>query len=42
MDAFFQGPSYARSSWSYESLKNFRQISPRVQNHLKLVSLRHR
>ncbi|KAL3499722.1 hypothetical protein ACH5RR_038815 [Cinchona calisaya] len=28
-----------RSGWSYESLKNFRQISPVVQTHLKQVYL---
>ncbi|KAL9264483.1 Bax inhibitor 1-like protein [Drosera capensis] len=28
-----------RSSWSFDTLKNFHQISPRVQNHLKLVYL---
>ncbi|ONK62644.1 uncharacterized protein A4U43_C07F6330 [Asparagus officinalis] len=39
MESFFQGRSATRSSWNYESLKNFRQISPRVQNHLKLVYL---
>ncbi|CAL9195208.1 unnamed protein product [Musa hybrid cultivar] len=34
MDAFFKS-----GSWSHESLKNFRQITPAVQNHLKLVYL---
>nr|XP_043627872.1 bax inhibitor 1-like [Erigeron canadensis] len=28
-----------RNSWSYDSLKNFRQISPLVQTHLKQVYL---
>ncbi|KAJ4955395.1 hypothetical protein NE237_012178 [Protea cynaroides] len=37
--SFFQSQSTSRSGWSYESLKNFRQISPLVQNHLKLVYL---
>lgn len=36
MDSFFQ--STPSSSWSYDSLKNLREISPVVQNHLKLVS----
>ncbi|PKA66338.1 Bax inhibitor 1 [Apostasia shenzhenica] len=36
MEAFFSG-QYSARGWSYESLKNFRQISPAVQNHLKLV-----
>ncbi|KAG7542484.1 Bax inhibitor 1-related [Arabidopsis thaliana x Arabidopsis arenosa] len=31
--------SQNRRSWSYDSLKNFRQISPAVQNHLKRVYL---
>ncbi|XP_010275473.1 PREDICTED: bax inhibitor 1 [Nelumbo nucifera] len=31
--------STSRGGWSYESLKNFRQISPLVQNHLKQVYL---
>ncbi|KAJ6839037.1 bax inhibitor 1-like [Iris pallida] len=40
MDSFFGTRSSASAgSWSYESLKNFRQISPVVQNHLKLVYL---
>lgn len=34
MDAFFEGQA---GTWSYDSLKNFRQISPSVQKHLKLV-----
>lgn len=40
MDAFasfFQSSN--RNGWSYDSLKNFRQISPAVQSHLKLVYL---
>ncbi|XP_039135291.1 bax inhibitor 1-like [Dioscorea cayenensis subsp. rotundata] len=37
MDSFFQ--STPSSSWSYDSLKNLREISPVVQNHLKLVYL---
>ncbi|XP_043715754.1 bax inhibitor 1-like [Telopea speciosissima] len=37
--SFFQSQSTSRSGWSYESLKNFRQISPVVQNHLKQVYL---
>ncbi|GAV67598.1 Bax1-I domain-containing protein [Cephalotus follicularis] len=40
MDAFSSYfDSQSRTSWSYESLKNFRQISPVVQNHLKQVYL---
>nr|CAD1830143.1 unnamed protein product [Ananas comosus var. bracteatus] len=39
MDYFSQSQSSYSTSWSYESLKNFRQISPTVQNHLKLVYL---
>ncbi|XP_057976728.1 bax inhibitor 1-like [Malania oleifera] len=44
MDAFTsffdsQSQSASRSGWSYDSLKNFRQISPRVQTHLKQVYL---
>ncbi|KAF9625090.1 hypothetical protein IFM89_018702 [Coptis chinensis] len=36
--SFFPSQSSSRGSrWSSESLKNFRQISPTVQNHLKLV-----
>ncbi|KAK4742042.1 hypothetical protein SAY87_000043 [Trapa incisa] len=35
--SFFQ--SSGRNNWSYDSLKNFRQISPVVQNHLKQVYL---
>ncbi|KVH88626.1 Bax inhibitor 1-related protein [Cynara cardunculus var. scolymus] len=35
-----QSPSPSRgSSWTYDSLKNFRQISPVVQTHLKQVYL---
>ncbi|KAL5973830.1 Bax inhibitor 1 [Asimina triloba] len=37
--SFFQAQSAAAGSWSYESLKNFRQISPAVQNHLKQVTV---
>lgn len=37
--SFFDSQSSRRSSWSYDSLKNFRQISPVVQNHLKQVYL---
>ncbi|XP_058104070.1 bax inhibitor 1-like [Magnolia sinica] len=35
--SFFQAQSSSASGWSSESLKNFRQISPAVQNHLKQV-----
>lgn len=35
--SFFDSSS--RGGWTYESLKNFRQISPVVQNHLKQVYL---
>ncbi|XP_019179651.1 PREDICTED: bax inhibitor 1-like isoform X1 [Ipomoea nil] len=35
--SFFNSES--RNRWSYDSLKNFRQISPVVQNHLKQVYL---
>ncbi|KAL4565731.1 hypothetical protein LXL04_029834 [Taraxacum kok-saghyz] len=34
-----QPRSSSRSSWTYESLKNFREISPVVQTHLKQVYL---
>lgn len=40
--SFFDSQSSSSSSrnrWSYESLKNFRQISPVVQTHLKKVYL---
>ncbi|KAH7834791.1 hypothetical protein Vadar_019759 [Vaccinium darrowii] len=37
--SFFESQSGSRNSWSYDSLKNFRQISPIVQNHLKQVYL---
>ncbi|XP_076959375.1 bax inhibitor 1-like [Bidens hawaiensis] len=37
--SFFDSQSASRNSWSYDSLKNFRQISPRVQTHLKQVYL---
>ncbi|NP_001140860.1 Bax inhibitor 1 [Zea mays] len=45
MDAFFSASSasapygYGAGGWSYDSLKNFRQITPAVQTHLKLVYL---
>ncbi|XP_065856988.1 bax inhibitor 1-like [Euphorbia lathyris] len=42
MDAFasfFESQSPSRNRWTYDSLKNFRQISPVVQNHLKQVYL---
>uniref|UniRef100_A0A1J3EZ80 Bax inhibitor 1 n=1 Tax=Noccaea caerulescens TaxID=107243 RepID=A0A1J3EZ80_NOCCA len=41
MDAFssFFDSQPGSKSWSYDSLKNFRQISPAVQNHLKRVYL---
>jgi hypothetical protein len=44
MDAFYSGPSAAPygaprrgGGWRYDSFKNFSQISPAVQTHLKLV-----
>ncbi|KAJ9707015.1 hypothetical protein PVL29_002134 [Vitis rotundifolia] len=37
--AFFDSQSNSRSGWTYDSLKNFRQISPAVQTHLKQVYL---
>lgn len=40
MDAFssfFESQSASGRHWSYDSLKNFRQISPVVQTHLKQV-----
>lgn len=37
MDAFYSTSSAAASGWGYDSLKNFREISPAVQSHLKLV-----
>jgi hypothetical protein len=45
MDAFFSASSApapygygaGAGGWSYDSLKNFRQITPAVQTHLKLV-----
>jgi hypothetical protein len=47
MDAFYwtssssSGPygeaAYGGAGWGYDSLKNFRQITPAVQTHLKLV-----
>lgn len=40
MDAFaFDSQSSSRNHWTYDSLKNFRQISPVVQTHLKQVYL---
>jgi len=39
MDAFFSTSSAAAGGWRYDSLKNFREISPAVQSHLKLVYL---
>ncbi|KAK1273441.1 Bax inhibitor 1 [Acorus gramineus] len=37
--SFFEAQSSSRGGWTYESLKNFRQISPAVQSHLKKVYL---
>ncbi|KAA8522171.1 hypothetical protein F0562_012844 [Nyssa sinensis] len=37
--SFFESQSSSGNSWSYDSLKNFRQISPIVQTHLKQVYL---
>ncbi|KAK6783040.1 hypothetical protein RDI58_020836 [Solanum bulbocastanum] len=37
--SFFDSQSASRNRWSYDSLKNFRQISPLVQTHLKQVYL---
>ncbi|KAL6503217.1 Bax inhibitor 1 [Orobanche hederae] len=37
--SFFDSQFSSRNRWSYESLKNFRQISPVVQTHLKQVYL---
>ncbi|XP_057775598.1 bax inhibitor 1-like isoform X2 [Salvia miltiorrhiza] len=37
--SFFDSQSSSRNRWSYDSLKNFRQISPVVQTHLKQVYL---
>ncbi|KAI3453456.1 hypothetical protein Pfo_010119 [Paulownia fortunei] len=37
--SFFDSQSASRNRWSYDSLKNFRQISPVVQTHLKQVYL---
>ncbi|KAK4728434.1 hypothetical protein R3W88_021422 [Solanum pinnatisectum] len=37
--SFFESQSASRNRWSYDSLKNFRQISPFVQTHLKQVYL---
>ncbi|XVE57571.1 hypothetical protein DITRI_Ditri04bG0100700 [Diplodiscus trichospermus] len=40
MDAFSSFfDSQSRNNWSYDTLKNFRQISPIVQTHLKRVYL---
>lgn len=43
MDAFTSffdsQSSSSRNRWNYDSLKNFRQISPVVQNHIKRVYL---
>ncbi|KAF6157290.1 hypothetical protein GIB67_004228 [Kingdonia uniflora] len=39
MEAFSSFVDSTRRRWNYDSLKNFRQISPVVQNHLKLVYL---
>jgi len=44
MDAFYSTSSAAYGAapgagWGYDSLKNFRQITPAVQTHLKLVRL---
>ncbi|KAK8965754.1 Bax inhibitor 1 [Platanthera guangdongensis] len=38
MEAFFERSAGA-GSWGYDSLKNFRRISPSVQHHLRLVYL---
>lgn len=37
MEAFFNSQSSSRSRWSYDTLKNFHEISPLVQNHIKRV-----
>lgn len=47
MDAFYSTTASSSTSsapyggggegWGYDSMKNFRQISPAVQTHLKLV-----
>ncbi|GFP96487.1 bax inhibitor 1 [Phtheirospermum japonicum] len=37
--SFFDSQTSSRNRWSYDSLKNFRQISPVVQTHLKKVYL---
>jgi FtsH-binding integral membrane protein len=40
MDAFYSSSSAAYGAgWGHDSLKNFRQITPAVQTHLKLVYL---
>ncbi|KAF5734242.1 hypothetical protein HS088_TW16G00689 [Tripterygium wilfordii] len=37
--AFFDSRSASSGGWTYDTLKNFRQISPLVQTHLKQVYL---
>lgn len=37
--SFFDSQSSSRNRWSYDSLKNLREISPTVQSHLKRVYL---
>ncbi|XP_022971847.1 bax inhibitor 1-like [Cucurbita maxima] len=37
--SFFDSQAESRNRWSYDSLKNFRQISPVVQSHLQMVYL---
>ena len=37
MDAFSSFFDSSSRRWNYDTLKNFRQISPAVQNHLKQV-----
>ncbi|GFZ01101.1 BAX inhibitor 1 [Actinidia rufa] len=39
ISSFFESQSASRNNWSYDSLKNFRQISPVVQTHLKQLEL---
>lgn len=47
MAAFFSsssapyGAAAPAAGWGYDSLKNFRQITPAVQTHLKLVRVPH-
>ncbi|KAL6550320.1 Bax inhibitor 1 [Orobanche minor] len=36
--SFFDSQFFSRNRWSYDLLKNFRQISPVVQTHLKRFS----